>query len=149
MALVKHDDGYELEEGYRLEKRVGYLTYPSNIEFGPSGEIFIAEAGFTYPFIYAPARISRLDGDKAEVIAEGFHGPLIGLHWHDNGFLATHRGTLTRVTLGGKKEDLVTDIPSFGDHHTNHIVVQDGKIYFGQGVVTNSAVVGPDNLLEF
>ncbi|HEX2256257.1 MAG TPA: PQQ-dependent sugar dehydrogenase [Afifellaceae bacterium] len=148
MAVAEHA-GYQLEEGYRLEKVVGLLNYPSNVEFSPEGDIFIAEAGFTYPFIYAPTRISRLrDGDR-ETVAEGFHGPLIGLHWHDGGLLATHRGTLTRVDLDGRKTDLVADLTSYGDHHTNHIVVKDGLVYFGQGTVTNSGVVGPDNLVEY
>jgi glucose/arabinose dehydrogenase len=148
MALADHGH-YALEEGYILKRRVGLLNYPSNVEFGPDGAIFVAEAGFTYPFIYAPARILRLTGDSTQPVAEGFHGPLIGLRWLDGGLLATHRGTLTRVDLGRKKEDIVTELPAFGDHHTNHIVVRDGKIYFGQGTATNSGVVGPDNLLEF
>lgn len=148
MALVSHS-GYELEEGYRLRKLVGLLSFPTNVEFSPVGDIFIAEAGFTYPFIYTSARLSRLDGDTTEVIAEGFLGPLIGLHWNEGGFLATHRGTLTRVGLDGRKQDLVTDLPSFGDHHTNHIALKDDWIYFGQGTATNSGVVGPENLYEY
>lgn len=149
MPLVGSKEGYRLEEGYRLDQVVGGLTYPSNIEFGPAGELYVAEAGFTYTFVYTQARISRVDDDKAELVAEGFNGPLIGLKWHEGGFLATHRSTLTRVGLDGKKVDLVTDLPGYGDHHTNHIAVKDGKVYFGQGTVTNSGVVGPDNLLIF
>ena len=149
MALVMHSDGYELEEGYRLERILGGLSYPSNIEFDNNGDLYIAEAGFTYPFVYAQARISRLVGDEKELVAEGFNGPLIGLKWYDNGFLATHRGCLTRVDRSGKKSDLVTDLPAYGDHHTNHIAIRDGSVFFGQGTVTNSAIVGKDNLLFF
>jgi hypothetical protein len=72
--LIKHE-GYNLEEGYRVRKLVGLLNYPSNVEVSPSGEIFISEAGFTYPFIFAPARISRLAGDSTEAVAEGFPAP--------------------------------------------------------------------------
>jgi glucose/arabinose dehydrogenase len=149
MALLDHDGHYMLEEGYVLTKVIGFLNYPTNIAFSPDGDLFIAEAGFTYPFIYAPARISRLKDHSTETMAEGFHGPLIGMHWHDGSLLATHRGTLTQVSLDGRKKDLVVDIPSYGDHHTNHIVMKDGKVYFGQGTVTNSGVVGPDNLLIY
>ncbi|HYF31706.1 MAG TPA: PQQ-dependent sugar dehydrogenase [Chitinophagaceae bacterium] len=150
MALQKHnDDGFDLEEGYELKKLIGGLTYPSNLEFGPNGEIYIAEAGFTYPFIYTKARISRLEGKKLKLIGSNYNGPLIGLHYHDDGFLVTHRGVLSWVGLNGKKNDLVTDLPSFGDHHTNHIVVKDNKIYFGQGTMTNTGIVGSDNLLIF
>lgn len=148
MALADHSD-FELEEGYVLRHRIGGLTYPSSVEFSPDGEIFIAEAGFTYPYVYSPARVLRLSGEATDVIAEGFHGPLIGLHWYDDGFLATHCGRLTRVTLEGRKQDLITDLPSFGDHHTNHIVIDGDDVYFGQGTVTNSAVVGPENLYEY
>lgn len=139
-------DGYKLEEGYRLRKVVGFLSFPSNVEFSPAGEVFMAEAGFSYPFIYAAARISRLKDETTEVVAEGFHGPLIGLLWYENGFLATHCGSLTRVTLDGRKRDLITELPAYGDHHTNHLVLNDGWVYFGQGSVTNSGVVGADNL---
>jgi glucose/arabinose dehydrogenase len=41
---------------------------------------------------------------------------------------------------------IVSDLPSRGDHHTNGPVVgPDGWIYFGQGTVTNSGIVGTDN----
>ena len=148
MALTDHG-GYKLEEGYRLRKVVGFLSYPTNIEFSPTGEIFITEAGFTYPFIYAQARIHRLQGDTTEVVAEGFNGPLIGLCWHDGALLATHCGTLTRVDLDGRKKDIVTDLPSYGDHHTNHVVVRGDDVFFGQGSVTNSGIVGPENLYAY
>jgi len=36
-------------------------------------------------------------------------------------------------------------MPSQGDHHTDGPVFHDGWIYFGQGTVTNSGVVGEDN----
>jgi hypothetical protein len=46
MAL-QEKDGYQLEEGYRLEKIIDRLTYPSNIEFSEAGDIYVTEAGFT------------------------------------------------------------------------------------------------------
>jgi hypothetical protein len=150
MALIKQNNGgYELEEGYKLEKVLSGLTYPTNIEFDDKGEIYIAEAGFTYPFIYTESRISKIVGGELQKIADGFNGPLIGLQFNNNGFLTTHRGTLTKVELDGRKTDLVTDLPSYGDHHTNNIVLHESKIYFGQGTITNTGIVGSDNLLIF
>lgn len=140
---------YEIEQGYELDQVIGGLSYPTSLAFGPSGELYVAEAGFTYPFIYKTSRIYRLeDGDK-QVVAEGFNGPLIGLLYHEGGFLVTHRGALSRVEMDGTVTDLVTGLPAYGDHHTNHIVVHDGKVYFGQGTVTNSGIVGKDNLVIF
>jgi glucose/arabinose dehydrogenase len=48
--------------------------------------------------------------------------------------------------VNGKKVDILSGLPSFGDHHNNRVVFgPDGKMYFGQGTATNSGVVGPDN----
>ncbi len=150
MANVGSDHGsYDLADGYRLVKVVGGLSYPTNIEFGDAGELFVTEAGFTYPFVYKKARVLRLAQDDKQVVAEGFNGPLIGLKLHAGAFFVTHRGCLSRVDLNGTRTDLVTGIPAAGDHHTNHIVVANDKIYFGQGSATNSGVVGNDNLTLF
>jgi glucose/arabinose dehydrogenase len=148
--LEKGDGNYDIEKGYQIEKVVDGLSYPTSLEFGPDGALYFTEAGFTYPFIYKKSRILRLapDGNK-ELVAEGFNGPLIGLKWHEDGFLATHRGTLSRVNLQGERTDLVTDLPSYGDHHTDHIAIKDNKVYFGQGTITNTGVVGSDNLTVF
>ena len=54
-------------------------------------------------------------------------------------------GRILKVSPEGKITALVSNLPSFGDHHTNGPVIKDGYIYFSQGVATNSSVVGPDN----
>lgn len=139
-----------IDPRYRLEKLVSGLTYTTNACVTPDGDIYVLEGGFSYPYLFATARLARvLDGGETEVIAEGFEGPAIGLLWHDGAFLVTHRGTLSRVTLDGSRTDLVTGIPSLGDHHTNHLAIIDGTVYFGQGSATNAGFVGPDNLLPY
>ena len=64
--LERGEGAYRIEDGYRLEKVITGLSYPTNIEFDPSGNIYFTEAGFTYPFIYKDARIYRLtaNGEK-------------------------------------------------------------------------------------
>lgn len=50
----------------------------------------------------------------------------------------------------GTVKDLVAGLPSYGDHFNNQLTVgPDGKVYFGQGVATNSGVVGLDNAYPF
>ncbi len=144
------EGAYELEKGYKIEKIAGGISYGSNIAFSPAGQLFYTEAGFTYPFVYKTSRIVWLKDEKEKkIVAEGFNGPLVGLTWYDDGFLVTHRGTLSRIGLDGTRTELVTDIPAWGDHHTNHILLKDGKVYFGQGTATNSGIVGKDSMAFF
>lgn len=141
---------FQLEGGYVLEKLAGGLTYVSNVEVSPDGDIFFAEAGFSFPYTFTTPRLCRLRDDGAcDTIATAFNGPIVGLAWYEGDLLVTDRGRLSRVTLGGTMRTLVDGLPAMGDHHTNHIVVKDGVAYFGQGAVTNSGIVGPDNLLPY
>jgi glucose/arabinose dehydrogenase len=46
------------------------------------------------------------------------------------------------VKPDGSNQDVITELPSFGDHHNNRVIFgPDGKMYIGQGMVTNSGVV--------
>ncbi|MBI4900101.1 MAG: glucose dehydrogenase [Actinobacteria bacterium] len=141
---------FSLAAGYRLERLVGGLTWASNACVTPDGDLYVLEAGFSYPYVFTTARLSRVLPDgHTEVVAEDFNGPAVGLLWHEGAFLVTHRGTLSRVGLDGSRVDLVTDLPAWGDHHTNHLEMVDGQLYFGQGSATNAGFVGPDNLIPF
>jgi glucose/arabinose dehydrogenase len=85
------------------------------------------------------------------VIAKGTkNGPWTGITWHNGAFYIAEGGEMEggrilKVTKEGTITPLISNLPSVGDHHTNGPVVKDGYIYFGQGVATNSAVVGKDN----
>jgi glucose/arabinose dehydrogenase len=47
------------------------------------------------------------------------------------------------VKADGSKQDILTALPSFSDHHNNRVIFgPDGKMYFGEGTTTNSGVVG-------
>jgi glucose/arabinose dehydrogenase len=62
----------------------------------------------------------------------------------------SHKGKISAIDNNGTVTDLVTGLPSHGDHFNNQMTVgPDGKIYFGQGSATNSGVVGLDNSYPF
>ena len=134
-------------DGYQIEVFLSDLTFPTSIEFNGEGDIFVAESGYTYGKVDATPRIIRFDksGEKKNEMSEGLTGPVNDLLWHDGKLYISHRGKIS-VMEDGKVRDLVTGLPSDGDHHNNQIVAgPDGKLYFGQGVATNSGVVGMDN----
>jgi len=138
-----------LAEGFRAEVVLHGLTYPSSIEFDDQGRMYIAEAGYAYGDHHAPARVLRLsDEGGVSVVTDRLNGPVTDLLWHDGRMYVSHRGKISVIEQTGSIRDLVTGLPSVGDHHNNQLAAgRDGKIYFGQGAVTNSGVVGLDNFL--
>jgi hypothetical protein len=138
----------QVPAGYRVEVVMADLVYPTSVEFDDADNMYVAEGGFVYGDDVAQARVLRLPaGGSARPVAvvENLNGPVTDLLWHDKRLYISHRGKIS-VLENGAVRDLVTGLPSLGDHHNNQLTVgPDGKIYFGQGTATNSGVVGLDN----
>ncbi len=139
----------EVPDGFRAEVVVSGLTYPTSVEFDDDGAMYIAEAGYSYGDELPAPRILRVSPEgQIETLVQGnpLVGPLNDLLWHDGRLFISHRGKISVLAPDGEMRDLVTGLPSDGDHHNNQMTVgPDGKIYFGQGTLTNSGVVGEDN----
>ena len=140
-----------LPEGFVAEVVATGLNAPVHCSFDDAGNAYVAECGHK---IDSPPRILRVNVQTGsletlyEVPEDRWHktGALTGVCWHEGSLYFTNTDTLARLRPDGTVEDLVTGLPGLGDHQTNHPVVgPDGKIYFGQGCVTNSGVVGADN----
>jgi glucose/arabinose dehydrogenase len=142
-------------DGYRAEVAIAGLMYPTSVEFDNDGAIYVAEGGYMPGDASQPARLlkfaapvasARMAGGEAEVVlSEGLAAPVTDLLWHDGKLFVSHKGRIS-VLENGRLQDLVTDLPSLGDHSNNQLAAgPDGWIYFGQGSATNSGVVGPDN----
>jgi glucose/arabinose dehydrogenase len=141
----------DLPPGYRAEVVLADLTYPTSVEFDEGGFTYVAEAGYAYGDLVAPARVLRI-APSGEIVlfADGLSGPVTDLLWHEGRLLVSHRGRISAISPDGRLTDLVTDLPSFGDHHNNQLAAgPDGRIYFGQGTATNSGVVGLDNVYPY
>jgi glucose/arabinose dehydrogenase len=137
-----------LEDGYVIDTVTRDLTYPTQVTFDAQGRVYVVEAGYSYGESFTEPRLLRVDGPtRHTVVAQGENPPWTGAVFHDGGFyVAEGGGRIVRVTMEGKIEPLVTDLPSMGDHHTNGPALgPDGKLYFSQGAITNSGVVGTDS----
>jgi glucose/arabinose dehydrogenase len=129
-------------EGYEVGLFASSLTTPINLIFTDEGDMLIADAGVTS----GNGKVLKYNGQSFEVIAEGFNPPLTGINYYKDNIYVSHRGFITVVKPDGSKEDIISGLPSFGDHHNNQVIFgPDGKMYFGQGSATNSGVVGTDN----
>ena len=139
--------------GYRVDVVATGLTFPTGVTFDDAGHAYVLEAGYVYGEQWAAPRLLRVaESGATSVVASGEkNGPWNGVAFHRGAFYVAEGGELEggrilRIDEGGAKKTLIDHLPSLGDHHTNGPAVgPDGALYFGQGVATNSAVVGEDN----
>ncbi|MEY4939693.1 MAG: hypothetical protein RIQ93_1428 [Verrucomicrobiota bacterium] len=138
--------------GYHVELVAERLNFPVGVALDDQGGIFVVESGYSYGEVFAEPRLLQIrNGGQTVVASGGRGGPWTGVALHEGEFIIAdgnvlQGGRILRVNRTGQISELVTNLPSFGDHHTNGPVVgPDGWIYFSQGTATNSGVVGEDN----
>ena len=141
-----------LPDGYAAEVVAKGLTAPVHACFAPDGSMYVTESGHKSD---SPPRVYRIDpvsGDRELVVELGGErwvpsGAATGAVWHDGALYVTNTDAILRVdSQTGEVTEVVTGLPGRGDHQANHpLVGPDGKLYWGQGCVTNMGVVGADN----
>ena len=135
-------DQIQLPQGYKIEAVAKDLNTPIGLTLTDKNDILVADAGITS----GNGKVYRLTAEGPKLIAEGFNVPLTGITFHKGSIYVAHRSVISRVSLEGKREDIIIGLPSYGDHHNNRVLFgADGKMYFGQGTATNSGVVGEDS----
>ncbi len=139
---ITNPNDIQVPPGYKIEVFQEGLTTPINMEFTDQWEILIGDAGI----VSGSGKVLKLTDSGPQVIAEGFRPPLTGITYFKGNIYVAHRSMITIIQSDGSKKDILTGLPSFGDHHNNRVIFgPDGKMYFGQGTATNSGVVGEDN----
>jgi glucose/arabinose dehydrogenase len=140
-----------LPEGFVAEVVATGFHAPVHCCFDTEGNCYVAESGHK---IDSRPRILKVNVETGqyssiyEVPDERWHkkGALTGLCWHEGYLYFANTDSISRINPDGVLEDIVTGLPGLGDHQTNYpLIGPDGKLYFGQGCVTNSGVVGADN----
>jgi len=131
-------------DGYHIEPVVGNLNVPTTAIFDGE-DLIVAESGYKNTGAARVLRVKK-DGSMQVLASSGLNPPVTGLAMRGGRLYVSHAGKVSVVQGGGLK-DIVTDLP-VGDHSNDKIVFgPDGKIYMGQGTVTNTGVVGIDNYL--
>jgi glucose/arabinose dehydrogenase len=129
------------------------------MNFAPNGDLYVLDSGFPsfQPGVPTlPIEVWRVEqnGQKSKVYSSAAGGPgalkgvALGIYAMDDDNIFVNDGQgLNRIRRDGSAQ-LVLKLPTEGDHNADHIVRgRDGKLYWGQGSATNSAVVGEDNEL--
>jgi glucose/arabinose dehydrogenase len=138
--------------GYAIEQVTTGLTFPSSIAFDDKSEMYLIETGYAYGEVWVEPKLLHIkkDGTTNVIAKGGRNGPWNSVTVHNGRFYISEGGALDggkilKISPEGDITTIVEGLPSIGDHHTNALVVKDGYIYFGQGVATNSGIVGADN----
>jgi glucose/arabinose dehydrogenase len=144
----------QVPDGYEVELVSSGLTFPSAAAFDDEGNLHVVEAGYSYGPEFETSRLLCVndDGSLTEIFEGERKGPLTGVVFHEGHFFLAEGGReeggrIVKVSKDGENvQTLVDGLPKFGDHHTNGPAIgPDGWVYFAQGTVTNSGVVGRDN----
>jgi len=143
-------ESIELPTGYRIEAIVTDLNYPTSVAWDADGNLLIAESTFVDGHA-APTEIRVLrrepDGALTTVIG-GLDQPINDIAVNQGLLYLSLRGRIV-VAEGERAHELISGLPSWGLHQNGAIAFGlDGRMYFGQGTVSNAGVVGPWELQQ-
>jgi glucose/arabinose dehydrogenase len=134
---------------HRLELMAEGLSFPTGLTFDTEGTAYIAEAGLPFGGAQPGGRIWQIKPDESRrLLASGLRPPVNGVTFH-NGYLYVseggHPAGITRLSLNGEQTAIVSNMPGPGNYHINMVAFgPDGKLYFSQGAMTNTGIVGLD-----
>jgi glucose/arabinose dehydrogenase len=123
------------------------FDFPTSVALADDGTLYVAESGLPFGGARAGGRIVRVGPDGRRIVLDGLRQPVNGLTWHAGGFYIAEGGFPGRISrwVPGEAPRIILDgLPGRGNYHTNMVAVRDGWLYFSQGAMTNSGVVGLD-----
>jgi glucose/arabinose dehydrogenase len=127
------------------------LDFPTSLAFDADGTPWVAESGLPFAGAAPNGRIRRIVDGRAETLLGDLKWPVNGLAFHDGLFYVAeggYPGRISRWSPGSDRSDRETvldGMPGLGNYHTNMAVVgPDGWLYFSQGALTNSGIIGLD-----
>ena len=128
---------------------VDQLSFPTSICFDDNGVPHIATSGLPWDGAKKGGTIYAVDAqDGLKTIAEGFAYPVNGICFHKGSFIISdggYPGKIIRLDASGNQEIILDNLPGHGNYHTNMVAIgPDEKIYFSQGALTNTGVIGMD-----
>ena len=142
-------DAIFAKDNLLIQAAVNNLAAPKMITFDDQGRMLIAESGTGGSGEAKLTRIEKSGAKTTLVAAKAFDTelPLTAVALYQGKIYLTHAGTVSLVNDDGSLTNAIEGLPGQGDYPAGQIVFKDGWMYLAVGTVTNSGVVGADNLL--
>lgn len=144
-TATKHDAAV-----VRLDLVADEFSFPTSLAIGPDNSFYIAESGLPFGGAQPGGRIWRIDSQsRRTLLADNLRPPVNGLTLHRRELYVSeggHPARISRFDLDGKLQAVILDnLPGPGNYHTNMVAFgPDGKLYFSQGAMTNTGIIGLD-----
>ncbi len=138
------------DPGPAPEVIAGGLSFPTSLAIDDDGVFYVAESGLPFGGAKPGGRIWRLDSNSDRtMLVENLRPPVNGLTLHDRHLYVSEGGSPARISrfdLDGNNQQVILDnLPGPGNYHTNMVAcAPDGKLYFSQGAMTNTGIIGLD-----
>lgn len=136
--------------GSPLEMVFDQLSFPTSLALGEDGSFYVAESGLRFDGAPPGGRIWHLtpDGER-KLLVRNLRAPVNGVSLHDGRLYVSEGGCPGRISRwdlrGGSREVILDNLPGDGNYHTNMAVFGcDDKLYFSQGAMTNTGIIGLD-----
>lgn len=133
-----------------LEVMFDGLSFPTSLAIGKDGSFYVAESGLSFDGASPGGRIWHFESDaRRTLLIENLRAPVNGLTLHNDRLYVSEGGHPARIShfdLNGHSQQVILDnLPGPGNYHTNMVVFgSDGKLYFSQGAMTNTGIIGLD-----
>ncbi len=123
--------------------------FPSSMAFDTEGNAYVGETGIGFAKTPRGGKVWKVtQGGEKSLLAEGF-GLITGLVFHDGSlWVSQGSGRIDRLWPDGTTMNVLDNLPTGGNYHTGEVAFgPDGKMYWGQGSMTNMGIVGLDALI--
>jgi glucose/arabinose dehydrogenase len=133
-----------------LEVIFDELSFPTSLALGKDGSFYVAESGLSFDGAAPGGRVWRLESDaRRTLLIDNLRPPVNGLTLHNGRLYISeggHPGRISYLDLrGGSQVVILDNLPGPGNYHTNMVAFGgDGKLYFSQGAMTNTGIIGLD-----
>jgi len=127
------------------------FSFPTSLTFDTEGNAYLAESGLPFGGARRGGRVWKIaqDGEKS-LLAKDLGQPVTGLVFQDGSLWVSQGskpGRIDRLELNGTLTNVLDNLPGGGNYHTGMVAFgPDGKMYWGQGAMTNTGIVGLDAL---